>query len=387
MQPEAQPRPTRALFILSLLGASLLLAHAGERAPGKLSIGKTPFGTTRDGRAVDLYTLKNAKGITAKVITYGAIIYSMETPDKAGHFTNITANCASLADYETRSPAFGALLGRYANRIAGAGFTLDGKRVSVTRNSGPNHIHGGSKGFNQRVWEAEPVQGNGFVALKLTYTSKDGEEGYPGALQCTVRYQLNDENEWKMEYTATTDKPTVVNLSNHAYWNLGGAYSGTILDHLLTLNADQYLPADEALIPTGEIRSVNDTPLDFRTPHAIGERMGQIKEKQFNGGYDHCFVVNHKAPGALSFCGKVKDPKSGRAMEVSTTEPGVQIFTANFRGGAFVGPGGYAYPRHLGVCLETQHYPDSPNKPNFPSTVLRPGETYRSTTVHKFSVE
>ncbi|HLH53760.1 MAG TPA: aldose epimerase family protein [Verrucomicrobiae bacterium] len=353
----------------------------------RMSIDKMPFGTTVQGEPVDLYTLKNSNGLTAKVITYGATIFSFEAPDKEGRFTNVNANCASLADYENRSPCFGALLGRYANRIARAEFTLDGRVVSLSKNAGPNHIHGGVRGFHKRVWRAEPFQTADAVGLKLQYLSKDGEEGYPGNLSCTVIYELNNRNEWKMDYTAETDKPTVVNLSNHSYWNLAGVQSGTALDHELTVNADKYLQADGALIPTGEFLPVEGTPLDFRKPHRVGERIDQIKERQFGGGYDHCMVINNPKPGELVLCAKLRDPKSGRTMEVSTTQPGVQIFTANFGTGAFTGPGGYAYPRHLAVCLETQHYPDSPNKPQFPSTILKPGEIYHQTTIHRFTVE
>lgn len=371
--------------LLACLGA--LAAPGSDSSSDKASISNTPFGTTKDRQSVEMYTLRNANGLTAKVITYGAIIYSFEVPDKDGHFTNINANCESVTDYERRSPCFGALLGRYANRIAKGRFTLDGREIKLPLNGGANHIHGGPRGFDKRVWQAQPIEGKDSVALKLSYVSQDGEEGYPGKLTCTVLYELNDRNEWKMDYTAQTDKPTAVNISNHAYWNLAGAYSGNVLDQVLTVNADKYLPADETLIPTGELMPVEGTPLDFRNPHPIGERMGQIKEKQFNGGYDHCLVVNHKSPGDLAFCAKVKDPKSGRTMEVFTTAPGVQIFTANFGPGAFKGPHDYDYPRNLGVCLECQAFPDSPNKPSFPSTQLRPGETYHATTVHKFGTE
>ena len=374
----------------AVTGCFLLLltdATAAENSGMKRSIESSPFGTTESGEPVEVYTLKNANGVTAKVLTYGAIIYSLEVPDKEGHFVNVNANCASLADYEKRSPCFGAVIGRYANRISHAEFMLDGRKISLPRNAGPNHIHGGIRGFNNRVWKAEPVRGGDYVGVKLTYLAKDGEEGYPGNLTCTVEYELNKRNEWKMEYTAKTDKTTVVNLTNHSYWNLGGAESGTVLDEILTVNADKYLVADEELIPTGEIVAVDGTPMDFRKPHPLGERMPQIKGKQFGGGYDHCLVVNHKTAGDLAFCAKLKDPKSGRTMEVLTTQPGVQIFTANFGSGAFSGPGGYAYPKHLGVCFETQHYPDSPNKPQFPSTVLKPGETYQETTVLRFGIE
>ncbi len=335
---------------------------------------------------MELFTLENAGGLKVKVMTYGGIIYSVETPDREGHFANVTANRPTLADYEEKSPCFGALLGRFANRIAGASFTLDGRRYHLSRNSGTNHIHGGFRGFDKRVWHPQPVQGRDFVALKLHYTSKDGEEGYPGNLHCTVRYELNNRNELRIEYSATTDKPTPINLSNHAYWNLAGAYSGTVLNQVLMVNASKYLVTDAALIPTGEMAPVAGTPLDFRTPHTIGSRIGEITGKQF-GGYDHCLVINHKQPGDLTFCAKLKDPKSGRTLEVFTTQPGVQIYSANFPTGAFEGPHGYAYPRHLGLALETEHFPDSPNHPNFPSTILRPGETFRSTTVLRFGVE
>lgn len=362
-------------------------ATAGTNPNSNMSIVKTHFGTTRNSEDVDVFILKNANGLTAKVINYGAIIYSLEVPDAEGHFTNVTANCETVADYEKRSPCFGALIGRYANRIANGRFMLDGREIKLPLNGGKNHIHGGPRGFDKRVWKAEPVEGPDFVALKLSYLSKDGEEGYPGALTCTVRYELNNRNEWRMEYGAQTDKPTIVNIANHAYWNLAGAQSGDVLDHVLTLNADKYLPADETLIPTGELAPVKGTPLDFRTPHAMGERIRQITDKQFNGGYDHCLVVNHKSPGDLVSCARVKDPKSGRTMEVFTTAPGVQIFSANFPSGAFRGPNGYSYPSHCGLCLETQNYPDSPNKPQFPSPILRPGQTYHAVTIHKFGVE
>jgi aldose 1-epimerase len=383
-----QPTTRLSLLALSLaFHGSLIIAQNADNQSSKMSIAKSPFGKTKDGKSVDLYTLKNANGLTVKVITYGAIIYSFETPDKHGHVKNLTANCASLADYEDRSPCFGALIGRYANRIAKGKFALDGRQYSLPLNGGPNHIHGGPRGFDKQVWEAESLQGADFVGLKLSHTSRDGENGYPGNLNCTVTYELNNRNEWKMDYTATTDKATPVNISNHAYWNLAGVYSGNVLDQVLTANADKYLLADETLIPTGQVVPVEGTPLDFRKPHPIGERINQIKEPQFNGGYDHCLVLNHKSPGDLTLAAELKDPKSGRTMEVYTTEPGVQIFSANFGPGAFVGPDGYAYPRHLGLCLECQHYPNSPNQPSFPSTILWPGKTYHALTVHRFGVE
>jgi aldose 1-epimerase len=362
-------------------------AGGGEVLGGGLSIQKAPFGTTKGGQAVELYTLRNASGVTAKVMTYGAIILSLEVPDRDGRLVNVTANRETLEDYETRSACFGSLIGRYANRIARGQFTLDGHPIALARNGGPHHIHGGNRGFDKRVWQAETTTESDAVALKLTYRSPDGEEGYPGTLDCVVRYELNNRNEWKMDYSARTDKPTVVNFSNHAYWNLAGAQSGTVLEQELTVNADKYLAVDDTLIPTGGTLPVAGTPVDFREPHRIGERIGQIRERQFLGGYDHCLVVNHLRAGDLTFGAKLKDPKSGRVMEVWTTEPGIQLYSANFPSGSIQGPHGYPYPEHAGLCLETQHYPDSPNHPEFPTTVLRPGETYHSTTVHKFSVE
>lgn len=380
----------KLLTLSTMAAATVVFCTINMPATGsaaKHSVTKAAFGSTRSGQAVELYTLENAHGLKAQVMTYGAIIYSLEVPDKEGHLVNVTINRGTVADYEKKSACFGALLGRYANRIGGAEITLEGKQYPLTKNNGKNHIHGGARGFDKRVWAAEPVQQAEAVGVKLKYLSKDGEEGFPGNLDVTVVYTLNDQNEWTMDYKATTDKPTVVNLSNHAYWNLAGAQSGPVLDQLLTINADKYLKVDEGLIPTGEMLSVANTPLDFRKPHRIGERIGQITENQFNRGYDHCFVLNHAKPGDLTFCARLQDPKSGRVMEVRTTEPGVQLYSANFPDGAFEGLNGYSYPRNCGAALETQHFPDSPNKPGFPSTVLKPGETYHTVTVHRFLVE
>ncbi len=354
---------------------------------GSLSIERADFGTTAEGEAVGLYTLVNGNGVRLKAMEYGAIIYSLEVPDKNGVFTNVTANRPTLADYQSRSACFGAVVGRFANRIGGARFSIGNQEYQVTPNAGKNHIHGGKRGFDKVVWKGTPQKSGDTVGIRFEYLSKDGEEGYPGNVQVAVTYELNNENELKIHYSATTDKPTPINLSNHAYWNLAGAYSGDVLRHVLTLNCDQYLVADEALIPTGVIAAVEGTPLDFRKPTVVGLRMPDIKEKQFNGGYDHCYVLNQKEQGKLALCAKLEDPSSGRCMEVYTTEPGVQLFTANFGPGALEGPNGYRYPRHLGVCLETQHFPDSPNKPHFPSTILQPGKTFTSVTVFKFSVK
>jgi aldose 1-epimerase len=378
---------TVRLTFISIIVFAVALGQPTDAKGSSTGWSKVPFGTTRRGEAVELYTLTNAHGLRAKVMTYGGIIYSFEVPDRQGRLTNVTLNRETLADYEQKSPCFGALLGRYANRIARGEFTLDGHQFVLTKNAGPNHIHGGARGFDKRVWQAEPITSPNSVELRLSYTSVDGEEGYPGTLRCTVLYELNNRNEWTMDYSAQTDKPTPVNLSNHAYWNLAGAESGTMLDQLLTVNADKYLAVDDALIPTGELAPVAGTPLDFRTPHSVGQRIGMIKERKFNGGYDHCLAVNRQNVGDLVSCAKLADPKSGRTLEVFTTEPGVQIYSANFSDGAFTGPNGYAYPKHAGLALETQHFPDSPNKPGFPSTILRPGEIYHATTVLRFRVQ
>jgi len=377
-------RTTALLLLTSAFAIHFTLV--GSAAEARPTVEKAVFGSTSDGQQVEVYTLRNSHGLTAKVLTFGAAIYSLEVPDRDAKMANVNANRPGLADYEAKGGAFGSVIGRYANRIGGASFTIDGVKYSLAANNGPNHIHGGPKGFTKRVWKAEPAITKDAAALNLTYTSADGEEGYPGKLTCTLTYELNDRNEWKMDYTANTDKTTVLNFANHSYWNLGGAYSGTALDHLLTVNADQVLKVDEMLIPTGEFLPVANSPLDFRQPRRVGERIGEIKEKHFNGGYDHCFVIKHAKPGDLTLCAKLEDPKSGRTMEVLTTEPGVQVYSANAPAGANVGPGGYAYPKHAAVCLETQHYPDSPNKPAFPTTLLKPGETFRSTTIHRFGV-
>jgi aldose 1-epimerase len=374
-------------FVLG--GMAVAGAFCGSQLQGATppSIERGDFGTTTAGEAIGLYTLVNEKGVRLKAMEYGAIIYSLEVPDKNGVFTNVTANRPTLADYQSRSACFGAVVGRFANRIGGARFSIGDQEYQVTGNAGKNHIHGGKRGFDKVVWKGVPQKSRDRVGIRFEYLSKDGEEGYPGNVRVSVTYELNNENELKIQYSAVTDKPTPINLSNHAYWNLAGAYSGDVLRHVLTLGSDKYLAADEALVPTGEIVPVEGTPLDFRKPSVIGTRMPDIKEKQFNGGYDHCFVLNRKGQWGLAFCARLEDPSSGRTMEVYTTEPGVQLFTANFGPGAFEGPNGYSYPRHLGVCLETQHFPDSPNKPHFPSTILQPGKTFTSVTLFKFGAK
>jgi aldose 1-epimerase len=347
-----------------------------------MSIERESFGKTQDGEEIDLFTLTNRDGLRAKIMTYGATLTSVETPDRGGRLTNVTLALDLLADYLKGHPCLGSTVGRYANRIALGRFQIDGTEYRLATNNGPNHLHGGIRGFDKVVWTARPVEQSGFPGAAFSYESGDGEEGYPGRLSAQVTYTLSDRNQLLMRFTATSDKPTVVNLTNHAYWNLGGAGSGDILGHRLTLEADEYLPVDAGLIPTGEIKPVKGTPMDFTQPHTIGSRI-----QQTGYGYDHCFVLKRE-PGQQGpmLAARVEEPHSGRVMEVYTTQPGIQLYTANFLDATLHG-GGVAFGRHFGLCLETQHYPDSPNRPEFPSTLLRPGEKYEQLTIHKFSVE
>lgn len=341
------------------------------------------FGTTPDGAEVKIYTLSNQHGMVAKVTEYGAILTELWVPNKSGRAGNVVLGFDNLAQYVKGHPFFGATAGRVANRIAKGRFTLDGKDYSLAVNNGPNHLHGGAKGFDKRVWKSRalPVTAHE-AAVELTYVSPDGEEGYPGTLTVTVVYTLTDENELRIDYTATTDKATIVNLTNHSYYNLGE--SGSILDHILTINADRYTAADATLIPTGQLAPVKGTGLDFTEPHRIGERIGEYLD--FAKGYDHNFVLN-SGGGKLEFCARVEDPKFGRVMEVWTTEPGVQLYCGNHLDGSLTGVEGVVYKQHTGFCLETQHFPDSINQPNFPSVVLRPKQNYRTTTAYKFAAK
>ena len=354
-----------------------------------MSITTTKFGETADGKTIDMYTLDNGKGITVEVISLGGIIRNFNVPDRTGKPGNVSAILETVADYEKHRPFFGALVGRYGNRIANGKFTLDGVEYSLPTNNGPNSLHGGRKGFDTVVWEVSPFGENvaarpNSVGLQLKYTSSDGEEGYPGKLDVMVIYRLDDRGRWTMDYTAWTDKPTVVNLTNHTFWNLAG-FPNTNHEHMLTLNADRFLPTDNTLIPTGELKQVAGTPFDFRTPRRIGERIHQVEGAHFAGGYDHCYVLNQRRIRQMTFCADVYEPGSGRVMRIDTTEPGVQFYAGNFFDGK-TGALGYTYEKHGAFCLETQHFPDSPNKPQFPNTVLRPGEIYRTTTVHTFGV-
>ena len=342
----------------------------------QLTVQEEPYGTTADGQEITQFLLSNKKGTSVNIINYGAIVTSVYLPDKEGTSENITLGFDSLAAYENKGPYFGAICGRYANRIKDGKFSLNGKEYQLAQNIPPNHLHGGESGFDKKVWAAESFSTKDEVGVRLSLVSPDDEEGYPGKLTLKVIYSLNNNNELKIDYTATSDQETPINVTNHCYWNLAG--EGKILDHELVLNCDQYLPVTDEAIPTGELKSVKGTPMDFTSAHKIGERINQVE-----GGYDHCWVVNssEKKP---AFCARVKDPGSGRVMEVYTTEPGVQFYTGNFLDGT---PASGGYPKNGGLCLEAQHFPNSPNQPEFPSTILKPGQVYEQTTIHKFSVE
>jgi aldose 1-epimerase len=375
---------------LSILLASVFLLAAchhgtkGDNSPEqknpKCKVERSFFGITPEGDSVTLYTLKNEQDIVVKITSYGGIITEIHTPDRDGKPGNIVLGFGKLEPYLSGSPYFGAIIGRYGNRIARGSFTLDGERYQLALNDGNNSLHGGTRGFDKVVWDAEVIACNERAALKLTYVSADGEEGYPGTLTTTVTYELLMDKLF-ITYEAETDRATVVNLTNHSYFNLAG--EGTILDHVLYINASRYTPVDEELIPTGELANVEGTPFDFRKPRVIGDR---IEETGGNPvGYDHNFVLD-SSPGEKVLAAKLMDPKSGRTLEVTTTEPGVQFYSGNFLDGSLVS-GGISYVRNYGLCLETQHFPDSPNHPDFPSTVLRPGGKFISQTIFSFGVE
>lgn len=346
-----------------------------------LTVDVQPCGESPDGEKISQYVLSNSQGMSVKVLDYGGILTSVEVPDRNNHKTNVTLGFSNLDGYFENKPYFGGICGRYANRISNAKFTLDDKEYPLFANTPPNHLHGGKEGFMKKVYQAETIQEPDAVGVKLTRTSPDGEEGYPGTLTVELVYRLNDNNELTIDYTAIADKPTVLNLTNHAYWNLAGSSAPSILDHELTLEADEYVEIDENAIPTGKLLPVAGTCMDFTKPHTIGERIAETTNG--NGGYDHCYLVRGGGQGKLVPVAKVVEPKTGRVMEISSTEPGVQLYTGNYLDGT---ADSALAPKQGAFCLETQHLPDSPNRPEFPSTVLRPGETYRHTTVHKFSV-
>jgi len=381
-------RVSSALLLLWPLGRTSPGAEppaAGQTGKKKASVARAPFGRTPDGQTVELFTLTNARGIEVRAINYGGIIVSLRVPDRGGRLGDVVLGHDGLEGYLKASPYFGCIVGRYGNRIAKGQFTLDGHTYHLVTNNGPNHLHGGTKGFDKVVWKADPVEAADSAGVVFAYTSKDGEEGYPGNLAARVTYTLNDRDELAFEYVATTDKATPVNLTQHSYFNLAGEGTRDVLDHQVTIDADRFTPVDATLIPTGVLASVTGTPFDFRKATAIGARIEQKDEQLVRGGgYDHNFVLNRKGPG-LARVIRVVEPTTGRVMEVSTTEPGVQFYTGNFLDGTVTGKSGHVYRRRYGFCLETQHYPDSPNHPSFPSTILRPGREYRSKTVLAFS--
>jgi aldose 1-epimerase len=373
-------RPCKLIIALAL-GASLALASSFAEAKVK----KQTFGKTADGTAVDLYVLTNKSGMEVAITNYGGTVTALKVPDRNGRLGDVLLGFDTLDGYLGEHPHFGGTIGRYGNRIARGAFTLDGKHYTLARNNGENHLHGGLKGFDRAVWKAKEVSGAGGEAMELSYVSKDGEEGYPGNLSVRVVYTLTDANELKIDYSATTDKDTVVNLTNHSYFNLAGQGEGDILQHQVRINATRFTPVDAGLIPTGELRAVSGTPFDFTKATAIGARINAADEQiKLGGGYDHNFVLSGGG-GKLALAAEVYEPKTGRVMEVLTTQPGVQFYTGNFLDGTIRGKGGKVYQKRYGLCLETQHFPDSPNKPSFPSTVLKPGERYHSTTVYRFS--
>jgi aldose 1-epimerase len=377
--------PAIAIVTLALALTGPACQTSGEKpsapessAPAKgtapMDVTKAPFGTLPDGTAVDIYTLTNAHGLKVRIMTYGATIVSLELPDKNGALADCVLGYDALDGYLKSSPYFGAIVGRYGNRIAKGLFTLDGVTYKLAVNNGANHLHGGLKGFDKVVWTAEPVT----AGVKLSYLSRDGEEGYPGNVKVSVTYRLTAADELSLDYEVTTDKATPVNVTSHSYFNFTGG-KRDILAHELTLSADRYTPVDAGLIPTGELKPVSGTPMDFTAPAAIGSRLAQVE-----GGYDHNYVLS-SGGGALALAARIVEPESGRVMEIFTTEPGIQFYSGNFLDGTITGKGGHVYAKHWGFCLETQHFPDSPNKPQFPSTILKPGAVTASRTVHKFS--
>lgn len=352
-----------------------------------MEISKAEFGKTKDGQNVEAYTLTNNNGMMVRIITYGGTITEIWVPDKNGKFADVALGYDNIEGYENGKAFIGALIGRYANRIGKAKFSIDGVEYKLPANDNGNQLHGGIKGFDKVVWTAEPITNKNSISLKLTYYSKDGEEGYPGNVHATVVYSLNDKNEIEMDYSATTDKTTVVNLTNHAYFNLAGAGSGDILSHKLMIDADKFTPVDATLIPTGELRNVEGTPMDFRKPAAIGSRINDDYDQlKLGKGYDHNWVLNKKG-NELKLAAEAYEPESGRVLDVITTQPGIQFYSGNFLNGSEIGKGNIPYKHRYGFCLETQHFPDSPNKPEFPTVILKPGEKYSSKTIYKFSAK
>jgi len=370
-------------LVLIIFLASANVAHGRSSKAAHGAVEEQPFGTTKEGKKITLYTLTNSHHVEVRAMNYGAIIVSLRVPDRKGQVADIVLGHDTLEAYFDNSPHLGGLVGRYANRIANGSFTLDGVKYSLPKNNGPNTLHGGIKGFDQAVWQGTALKGNAGVAF--SYLSKDGEEGFPGNLKVKVTYSLTEANELVINYEATTDKPTVLNLSQHSYFNLAGEGTRDILDHEVMINADRFTPVDSTMIPTGELRPVKGTALDFTTQTKVGARIDDNYEQLVLGkGYDHNFVINGKA-GGLGLAVRAYEPTSGRVIEISTDQPGVQFYTGNFLDGTVTGKQGHVYKQRYGLCFETQHFPDSPNHPEFPSTVLRAGETFHSRTIWKFS--
>ena len=379
MRPESLR--TRSATVLAFTLLALSCGPAETEAPSQRALATAEFGTV-GGKTVSEFTLTNSSGAEVRIIEYGGIVASVMVPDREGTPGDVVLGFDNLESYIENNPYFGAITGRYANRIASGRFEIDGTAYELPVNNGPNSLHGGVKGFDKVIWSGRPLpSGDG---VELTYVSADGEEGYPGALEAKVTYTWSDENELRIEYEARTDKPTVVNLTNHSYFNLADGGVSSILGHELMINADGYTPVNETLIPTGEVAPLDGTPLDFRVATAIGARIGDEHEQLgYGSGYDHNYVLNRESEG-LALAATVHDPSTGRTMDVLTEEPGIQFYSGNFLDGQLTGKGGVSYQHRSGFCLETQHFPDSPNQPDFPSTLLRPGETYSTETVYKF---
>ena len=374
------------LKIILVVLISLFTIQCTDKGVTMTNFETKPFGNLPDGQTVSLYILTNAEGMKVSVTNYGGIITEVIVPDKNGKMGDVVLGYDNLEGYLKDNPYFGALIGRYGNRIGKGKFSLNDKEYTLATNNGPNHLHGGVKGFDKVLWSAKKIESDGHIGLELTYVSKDGEEGYPGSLSVKVNYILTDDNEIRIEYEATTDKPTICNLTNHSYFNLKDAGKSPILDHKLMIDANRMTPVDKGLIPTGKLASVENTPFDFRNPEIIGQRINTDTEQiKFGLGYDHNWVLNG-ASGKLRKVAELSEEVSGRILEVYTEEPGMQFYSGNFLDGSITGKNGTVYEYRHGLCLETQHFPDSPNIPDFPSTTLNPGEVYKTTTVYKFLV-
>jgi aldose 1-epimerase len=379
-----------AVFVIGVLVIPALgqkQKRTASKTGKKMNIQKEPFGKTAEGTPVDIYTLRNSNGVEAKITNYGGIVVSLNVPDRKGNMADVVLGFNTLEEYLKGHPYFGSLIGRYGNRIAKGVFSLNNVKYTLATNNGENHLHGGPNGFHTVVWTAKEIKDKDSVGLYLTYLSKDGEEGYPGNLSATVVYTLTNKNELRLDYSATTDKDTIINLTHHSYFNLKGEGSGDILSHDLMINADKFTPVDNTLIPTGELKEVKGTPMDFTKPTAIGARINEKYEQlTFGKGYDHNWVLKRDKKG-LDLAATLYEPTTGRFMEVYTTEPGLQFYSGNFLDGTIKGKSGKIYEFRTGLCLETQHFPDSPNKPQFPSTVLKPGQQYTHSTIYRFGTK